>query len=192
MVPLRLHLLYVKAMFHFKPLPLSGAFLITLPCFEDNRGNFTKAFQHSIFHHAGIDFRLQESYFSLSKKDVIRGMHFQTPPHQHAKIVYCPTGSILDVIVDLRRDSSTFGQYVATELSGENHLAYYIPEGFAHGFKALTNDAMTYYLVSSEYSKDQDTGIRYDSIGIDWQCDAPVLSERDLSFPSLKDFESPF
>lgn len=179
-------------MFHFKPLPLSGAFLITLPSFEDQRGNFTKTFQHSFFGQEHIDFKLQESYFSLSFKDVIRGMHFQLPPHDHAKIVYCPQGSILDVIVDLRKGSATYGQYYAAELSADNHLAYYIPKGFAHGFKALNDNAMTYYLVSSEYSREHDTGIRYDSFGFDWECAMPVLSERDLSFSTLQSFESPF
>lgn len=187
-----LHLLYVTTMFHFKPLPLTGAFIITLPSFEDNRGNFTKAFQHSFFQSEGIDFSLKESYFSNSKKDVIRGMHFQTPPHHHSKIVYCPYGNILDVIIDLRKESSTYGQYAATELSAENHLAYYIPEGFAHGFKALTENAMTYYLVSSEHNKEHDTGIHYDSFGFDWQCPHPVISDRDLSFPTLSEFNSPF
>jgi dTDP-4-dehydrorhamnose 3,5-epimerase/CDP-3, 6-dideoxy-D-glycero-D-glycero-4-hexulose-5-epimerase len=179
-------------MFHFNPLPLSGAFIITLPSFDDRRGNFTKTFQHSFFRQAGIDFQLQESYFSLSRKEVIRGMHFQLPPHDHAKIVYCPQGSIIDVLIDLRKESGTYGRHYATELSAANHLAYYIPEGFAHGFKALSDNAMTCYLVSSEYSQQHDTGIRYDSFGFDWNCAAPVLSERDLSFPSLKDFASPF
>lgn len=179
-------------MFHFKPLPLAGAYLITLPAFEDNRGLFIKSFQDSFFQQQDIAFRLQESYFSLSAKDVIRGMHFQLPPHQHAKIVYCPLGNILDVIVDLRKDSATYEQFYATELSENNHLAYYIPEGFAHGFKSLSDNAMTCYLVSSEYSKDQDTGIRYDSFGFDWNCTAPVLSPRDLSFGTLQDFDSPF
>lgn len=187
-----LYSLHVTAMFHFNSLPLSGAFLITLPAFADNRGSFIKTFQHPFFEAAGIGFTLQESYFSLSHKDVIRGMHFQTPPHQHAKIVYCPHGAILDVLVDLRTDSSTYGAHYATELSAANHLAYYIPEGFAHGFKALTDHAMTCYLVSSEHSKEQDTGIRYDSFGFDWQCQAPLLSERDLSFAALDGFSSPF
>lgn len=179
-------------MFHFKPLPLSGAFLITLPSFEDRRGTFTKTFQESIFREQHIAFSLKESYFSFSHKGVIRGMHFQLPPHDHAKVVFCPRGSILDVIVDLRRQSPTFGRYIATELSAENHLAYYIPSGFAHGFQALSDEAMTYYLVSSEYDKAHDTGIRYDSFGFDWPGDTPVLSDRDLSFPTLQAFGSPF
>jgi dTDP-4-dehydrorhamnose 3,5-epimerase len=176
----------------FQELPLPGARLITLPAFFDDRGSFTKTFHDTTLQNAGISFELKESYFSISNKDVIRGMHFQLPPHQHAKIVFCPKGAILDVIVDLRRDSLTYGRHYAQELSEANHLAYYIPEGFAHGFKSLTDDAMTYYLVTSEYSRDHDTGIRYDSIGFDWQLASPVISERDLSFPSIGAFDSPF
>lgn len=178
-------------MWQFEPI-LNGAYIITLPAFYDDRGSFVKTFHDTTLKENGIDFQLKESYFSFSKKDVIRGMHFQIPPHQHAKIVFCPQGAILDVIIDLRKESATYGQYVATELSADNHKAYYIPEGFAHGFKSLTDDAITYYLVSSEYSQEHDTGIIYNSFGFDWQTAQPIISARDLSFPSLKEFESPF
>lgn len=173
-------------------LPLAGACLITLPQSHDARGTFVKTFHTTSLEKHGIHFDLRESYFSLSKKDVIRGMHFQLPPHHHSKVVFCPQGAILDVIVDLRKGSATYGNYYAHILSAENHLAYYIPEGFAHGFKSLTEDAMTYYLVSSEYSGPHDTGIRYDSIGMEWDVAAPTLSARDLSFGTLAAFESPF
>lgn len=171
---------------------LSDARLITLPSSTDNRGLFVKTYHETLLRNAGIEFTLRESYFSLSKKDVIRGMHFQLPPHQHSKIVFCPQGAILDVVVDLRRSSATYGMHVAQVLSASNNMAWYIPEGFAHGFKALTDDAMTYYLVSSEYSKGEDTGIRYDTLGIDWDVHDPTLSARDLSFVALADFDSPF
>jgi dTDP-4-dehydrorhamnose 3,5-epimerase len=171
---------------------LNGAKLITLPSSQDARGTFVKTFHETTLAQAGIEFTLRESYYSFSKKDVIRGMHFQLPPHQHAKVVFCPQGAILDVIVDLRRHSSTYGHHYATELSAANHKAYYIPEGFAHGFRALTDDAMTYYLVSSVYSAAHDAGIRYDSIGYDWEVHQPILSARDLSFGTLADFDSKF
>ncbi len=171
---------------------LNGAKIITMPSSQDARGVFVKTFHDTNLKAAGIDFVLKESYFSLSKKDVIRGMHFQTPPHQHSKIVFCPQGAILDVIVDLRMDSPTFMQHYATELSAENHKAYYIPEGFAHGFKSLTDDAITYYLVSSEYSQLNDTGVRYDRIGFDWGVQDPIISARDLSFIAMLEFESVF
>lgn len=171
---------------------LNGAKLIQLPVFADDRGTFVKTFHDKTLRDAGIQFELKESYFSYSKAGVIRGMHFQLPPHQHSKLVFCPRGAIMDVIVDLRRESDTYGKYYATELSGENNKAYFIPEGFAHGFKAITEDAITYYLVSSEYSREHDTGIRFDSFGYDWNIASPIISERDLSFCSLQDFDSPF
>jgi len=176
----------------FEQLPLAGAYLITLPSSQDARGTFVKTFHEISLAAAGIQFTLRESYFSFSHKDVIRGMHFQLPPHHHAKVVFCPQGAILDVIVDLRKASPTYGQHYATELSADNHKAYYIPEGFAHGFKALTDNAMTYYLVSTEYSGPHDTGVRYDSIGFDWGVVNPIVSARDLSFGTLGDFKSPF
>jgi len=179
-------------MWHFESLPLKDAALITLPAFHDDRGSFIKSFHQSTLRENGINFQLSESYFSYSKIDVIRGMHFQLPPHHHSKIVFCPQGAILDVIIDLRKESYSYGQHIARELSAENHKAYYIPEGFAHGFKALTEGAMTYYLVSSEYHPDSDSGIRFDSFGFDWDTKNPTLSARDLSFPNLDAFESPF
>lgn len=179
-------------MWKFHALPLKDAYLIDMPAFEDERGDFVKTFHHTTMLGAYIDFPLLESYFSHSKKDVIRGMHFQLPPHHHAKIVFCPQGAILDVIVDLRKDSETYGKYYAHELSAANHKGYYIPEGFAHGFKALEDDSITYYLVTSEYSKEHDTGILYNSFGYDWEVAAPIISPRDLSFPKLEGFSSPF
>ena len=171
---------------------LADARIITLPAPADDRGIFVKTFHDNTLKASGIDFTLRESYFSTSKKDVIRGMHFQTPPYQHAKMVFCPHGAILDVIIDLRKDSATYGQYITQELSLENHKALYIPAGFAHGFKALTEGAITYYLVSSEYSKDNDTGILYNSFGFDWQVANPIISQRDLSFQTLSELQTPF
>jgi dTDP-4-dehydrorhamnose 3,5-epimerase len=179
-------------MWQFHSLPLKDAFLIDMPAFNDERGDFVKTFHHTTMIGAGINFPLLESYFSHSKKDVIRGMHFQTPPHHHAKIVFCPQGAILDVIVDLRKNSPTYGKYYAHELSAENHKGYYIPEGFAHGFKALVDDAITYYLVTSEYSKEHDTGILYNSFDYYWGIADPIISDRDLSFPRLDELVSPF
>jgi len=173
-------------------IPLPGAKLISLPAFGDDRGLFVKTFHDTTLQQAGIHFTLKESYFSISRRNVIRGMHFQLPPHGHSKIVFCPKGAILDVILDLRKESSTYGQHHAEELSEDNHRAYFIPEGFAHGFKALTEGALTYYLVSSEYHKESDTGIRWDSFGFDWNVAEPIISARDQSFVEVKDFHSSF
>lgn len=179
-------------MYSPQALDIPGAFLLPLPSFPDERGVFVKTFQDTVWRQAGIHFRLKESYFSFSEKDVIRGMHFQVPPHQHSKIVFCPRGAITDVIVDLRRDSPAYKKFIAVTLSEASPQAIYIPEGCAHGFHALQAGSMTYYLVSSEYSKEHDSGIRYDSFGYDWNVARPVLSGRDLSFPQLKDFDTPF
>lgn len=119
-------------------------------------------------------------------------MHFQLPPHQHAKIVCCPQGAILDVLLDLRKDSNTYGHFFSAELSAANHQALYIPEGFAHGFQSLTDNAMTLYLVSSAYQSDADTGILYNSFGMNWPGANQIISDRDLSFPAFTGWRSPF
>lgn len=177
---------------NLRQLHLKDAQVLQLFSATDDRGEFVKCFHETTLKIAGIDFQLKESYFSVSHKNVIRGMHFQLPPHQHAKIVYCPQGAILDVIVDLRKKSPTYGKSHAEVLSSENHHALYIPEGFAHGFKSLTDGAITAYLVSSEYHKDSDTGLRWDSVGFDWGLDHPIVSTRDAALPRFDEFESPF
>jgi dTDP-4-dehydrorhamnose 3,5-epimerase/CDP-3, 6-dideoxy-D-glycero-D-glycero-4-hexulose-5-epimerase len=137
----------------------------------------------------GIHFQLQESYFPISDTDVIRGMHFQLPPHQHSKIVFCPQGAILDVIIDLRKSSTQFGKCYSPILSAENHKGFYIPERFAHGFKSLCDNAITYYLVSSQYHQQSDIGIAFDSITFDWGCNQPITSvgnKKILNFNNLK------
>jgi dTDP-4-dehydrorhamnose 3,5-epimerase len=176
----------------FEPISLEGAYLITLPTSHDARGTFVKTFHEGLMAKHGIQFTLRESYYSFSKKDVIRGMHFQLPPHDHSKFVFCPTGAIMDVIVDLRKGSATYRQYCCNELSADNHKALYIPEGFAHGFKSLADGSMTYYLLSSVYNKEHDTGVRYDSIELDWGVAQPIISDRDRSFVGLEEFASPF
>jgi dTDP-4-dehydrorhamnose 3,5-epimerase len=179
-------------MWDIKPLPIPGAFLMQLPKFSDNRGSFIKTFHADTFIQNGIEFQLKESFFSVSNKDVIRGMHFQNPPYDHDKIVLCPQGSILDVIVDLRTSSPTYKQHYAHVLSAENHLAFFIPKGLAHGFKSLEDNAITYYLVSSVHEPSADNGVLYNSCGIEWNCTNPIVSQRDLQFPALADFKSLF
>lgn len=179
-------------MFKISETTIHQVFEIEMPCFKDLRGSFTKIFQDSIFLKAGISFSLKESYFSVSEKEVIRGMHFQLPPHQHHKIVFCPHGKVQDVAVDLRKKSPTFGQFYSTFLSAGNHKALFIPEGCAHGFKSIEDKSMTFYFVSSEYNQEADSGILWNSFGMDWQCEKPLLSERDRSFPPFSAFESPF
>ena len=160
---------------------------------DDERGAFIKPFHDTDFKANGIDFELKESFYSTSVKNVIRGMHFHAPPHQHSKIVFCTAGCVLDVALDLRKESSTYGKFVTAELCFQNSQAVYIPEGFAHGFLSLTKESTLFYFVSGEYNREADGGVRYDSFGMDWPLKGnAILSPRDLEFPALVDFKSPF
>jgi dTDP-4-dehydrorhamnose 3,5-epimerase len=172
--------------------PLEQLKLIELPYFCDHRGSFTKSFHAAQFHSLGIDFVAQEEFCSVSRRGVIRGMHFQLPPDDHAKLVFCPHGQILDVAVDLRKASPTYGEHFATELGEENHRAIFIPPGFAHGFLSLEDRSLVFYSVSSIHSPTNDRGIRWDSFGMDWRTTAPIISDRDLQHPPLREFSSPF
>ena len=119
-------------------------------------------------------------------------MHFQTPPHEHAKLVYCADGSVTDVLLDLRSQSPTYGQPIALPLTSESGQALYLAAGIAHGFVAIEAPALMIYNVTSEYSPTHDTGVRWDSFGFDWSVTDPVISERDRGFSELSDFVSPF
>ena len=159
---------------------------------DDDRGSFVKSFHRSSFSEAGIEFELAESFYSTSKKNVIRGMHFHNPPFDHAKIVFCTQGSILDVALDLRQASSTYGHYVAKELSTEDHNALFIPKGFAHGFLSLSDDSTAFYFVDGEYVASADDGILFSSFGMPWPVDDFVVSPRDQAFVDFANFKSPF
>lgn len=159
---------------------------------SDNRGEFRKAFNYSFLKSQNIDFQLKESIYSTSSLNVLRGLHFHSPPYDHAKIVLCTAGAILDVALDLRVGSPTYGQSVSQELSFENHKALYIPRGFAHGFLALTPSATTFYFIDGEYVASADGGVRWDSAGITWPAEHPIVSERDQAFPAFDHFQSPF
>jgi len=119
-------------------------------------------------------------------------MHFQVPPHAHSKLVYCVHGAVHDVVLDLRKDSPTFGQSAGMELSAENRHIVLIPVGFAHGFRSLTAGSCMIYKTDAVYAPDHDTGIRWDSFGYAWGIEAPLLSERDAAFAAFHDFTSPF
>ena len=158
----------------------------------DHRGSFVKTFHQDSFRQYGIDFEMKESFYSISHQHVIRGLHFQHPPHDHAKIVFSIGGSILDTVLDIRKGSPTYGHSIQVELSASNHLGLFIPTGMAHGFKSLSDHSITFYLVSSQNHKGADDGIYYDSVGIDWQCPNPIVSDRDMSFVHFENFNSPF
>ncbi|QNE38410.1 dTDP-4-dehydrorhamnose 3,5-epimerase [Hymenobacter sp. NBH84] len=170
---------------------LTGVQLLENFVSQDKRGTFVKTFHAGAFQEHGLAVDFRESYYSISHKNVIRGMHFQLPPHEHDKLVYVTQGEILDVIVDLRPDSPSYRQHLAVSL-GEHARAIYIPRGCAHGFLTLSDTATVVYNVTSVYEPKADAGIRWDSIGFEWPVQAPVVSDRDAAFKSLADFQPTF
>ncbi|HEY1717506.1 MAG TPA: dTDP-4-dehydrorhamnose 3,5-epimerase [Verrucomicrobiae bacterium] len=171
---------------------LAGVHIIRPRVFEDARGSFVKTYHAQTLRAAGLAFQPQEEFFSTSHREVIRGMHFQLPPHTQARLVYCIAGKVLDVIVDLRKSSPAFGHVRTHELSAANREMLFIPEGFAHGFLALEEPGAMVYLASPVHSPPHDAGIAWDSINFQWPVKNPILSVRDRKFPALRDFQSPF
>lgn len=171
---------------------LDGCYSVTPFTANDNRGKFVKTYNYDMFAKLGMPTDWKEEYLSYSKKGVIRGMHFQTPPHDHDKLVFCLHGRALDVVLDLRTKSFTYGKYFKLILEGGNNKGLYVPRGFAHGFLALDDDTIMQYKVNSVYAPEADMGLRWDSFGLDWGISDPILSRRDLEHPTFMDFESPF
>lgn len=170
---------------------LPGVRLVAQQRFSDARGSFVKTYARALFDEHGLPFDFREEFYSFSHRDVIRGMHFQVPPHDHAKLVYCPQGAVLDVLVDLRRGPGQ-GRVASVVLGEDEPALLFIPSGIAHGFKALADRSLMVYKTSTEHAPEHDRGIRWDSIGFDWDCARPVVSQRDAGHPRLADFQSPF
>ncbi|MDQ0903911.1 dTDP-4-dehydrorhamnose 3,5-epimerase [Paenibacillus sp. V4I7] len=160
--------------------------------FVDERGHFVKTFHSEVYLESGLETNFVEQYYSHSKKGVLRGLHFQTPPKEHNKLVYCISGNVMDVVVDLREGSPTYGKYEIFELNDVTHSIIYIPSGLAHGFIVLSESATLMYNVSSVYSAQCDTGIHWDSLLIPWPIKYPIISKRDSDFVRFSDFKSPF
>jgi dTDP-4-dehydrorhamnose 3,5-epimerase len=175
----------------FENLGIEGCYLVKNFVAHDNRGTFVKTFHEEEFHSAGLQTKFRESYYSLSKKDVIRGMHFQTPPHEHDKLVYVTHGEIMDVVLDIRKASQTYGQCISVRLRALSD-SIYIPKGCAHGFLTLSLEATVVYNVSTVYNPLADGGILWNSFGFEWQINDPIISSRDSAFDSFKTFNSPF
>ena len=171
---------------------IPGLKLIHLNKMTDLRGDFLKVFNEDYFVENGLMTNFKESYYSVSKKDVIRGMHFQIPPAEHNKLVYINHGSILDVILDIRKSSPSFGQYFSIKLTCDRPTVVYIPIGCAHGFLSLEDQSMVTYLQSSCYNRESDKGLKYDSFNMEWGINNPILSERDSTFPRLSETENYF
>ncbi len=176
---------------------IDGVLILRPRVFSDARGYFfesynRKAFDEAIGHH--VDF-VQDNQ-SASTRGVMRGLHFQRPPFTQAKLVRCMRGRVLDVAVDIRKGSPSYGRHIAVELSDENQLQFFIPRGFAHGFAVLSDEAVFQYKCDNYYAPEADGGISIVDplLGIDWHIDTAeaILSEKDTRHPMLRDFDSPF
>ena len=175
-----------------KKTKLDGCLQIELPFFQDQRGDFIKTYQGSAFESFGINFKCAEEFVTTSSRNVIRGMHFQIPPFDHEKMVYCLSGKVKDVVLDIRTGSETYGLFEIFELDGNCPTAIYIPKGFAHGFRALEDNSVMSYRVSTEHDSATDLGIHWSSFGCDWGITEPVVSLRDDAHQPLHKFKSPF
>lgn len=175
---------------------IEGVLIIEPRLFNDARGYFFESYNRKNYEEAGITADFVQDNESCSTRGVMRGLHFQRPPYAQAKLVRCVKGKVLDVAVDIRKGSPTYGQHVAVELSEENHRQFFIPRGFAHGFAVLSDTAVFQYKCDNYYHPEADGGISIqdDTLGIDWQIDPTevLLSEKDTKHPLLKDFDSPF
>lgn len=171
---------------------IPGCYEITPLVLRDERGAFVKTFHHKVFSGHGLTTDWREEYYSTSHHGVLRGLHFQLPPHDHDKMVYCLTGRVLDAVVDLRKGSPTYGRYALLELDAENANMLYIPRGLAHGFYVLSDSATMLYKVSSVHAPEHEAGILWSSVGIPWATGSPCLSQRDTLLPTFERFSSPF
>jgi len=172
----------------FTETKLRGAFLIELEKHADGRGFFARTFCQEAFEAHGLNWRVVQCNVSFSRrKGTLRGMHFQIAPFAEAKLVRCTSGSIHDVIIDLRPASPTFRQHFAVELSAENRKMLYIPEEFAHGFQTLKDDTEVFYQMSQSYSAEHARGVRWNdsAFGIDWPAGVRTIIERDQNYPDF-------
>lgn len=169
---------------------LEGVVIIEPDVFADERGFFLETFEESRYREAlGIEDRFVQDNLSMSKKGVLRGLHYQAPPFGQGKLVSVLSGKVFDVAVDIRFGSPTFGKHVGVELSGENHRQFFVPAGFAHGFAVLSDTALFAYKCTNVYSREHDRGVLWSdpALGIDWDITDPIVSEKDQRHPLLAD-----
>lgn len=175
---------------------IEGLVIIEPKVFKDARGYFFESFSQREFEEKVRKVNFVQDNESMSSYGVMRGFHFQRPPYTQSKLVRCVIGKVQDVAVDIRKGSPTYGQYVAVELSEENHRQIFIPRGFAHGFSVLSEKAIIQYKCDNFYAPEADSGIsiKDESFGIDWKIptENAILSEKDIKHLCLKDFDSPF
>ena len=171
---------------------IQGVKLIRPNSYSDVRGGFVKVYSEDVFRDLGFEINIIESYYSISKKNTIRGMHFQIPPFEHSKIVYVSYGDIKDVVLDIRSKSPTYGQYFEINLNANNSKILLIPPGCAHGFLSNSNGTIVNYLQTSSHNIDYDNGIKFDSFGYRWNVRKPIISNRDMELQLFTNFETPF
>lgn len=175
---------------------IKGVVIIEPRLFKDDRGYFFESYSERDFNKQVSEVHFVQDNESKSSYGVMRGLHFQRPPFTQSKLVRCVKGAVLDVAVDIRKDSPTYGQHVAVELTEDNHRQFFIPRGFAHGFAVLSPEAIFQYKCDNFYHPEADGGISIldISLGIDWRIptEHAILSEKDTKHPLLKDFDSPF
>lgn len=177
----------------FETTPVPGLLVIRPRASADVRGTFAKTFLAEDFSAYGLATTFAEEYHTVSKRGVVRGMHFQTPPYDHDKMVFCVHGRVLDVVLDLRVGSPTYGRVASFDLSGPDGHGLYIPQGCAHGFAALSDDAVMTYKVTTAYAPEHDAGILWSSVpGFEWPVAEPTVSDRDAAFQPFDAFVSPF
>lgn len=172
-----------------KETVLKGVFEVFCKKFSDHRGEFIKTFHSEIFEKNGLRTDFKENFFSISKKNVIRGMHFQTGVDSHDKLIYVTSGKILDVVVNINSKSRDFGKYFVTEINSNNPRAIYISRDYAHGFLTLSEIATVIYSTTSVHNPKADFGIHWNSFGFEWPVKDPILSDRDKSFIQLDNFK---
>lgn len=181
--------------FHILEEPLPGLKVIQPDVFGDHRGFFMEMWNVNHFNKIGLDLNLMQDNLSYSAQGTLRGLHFQAPPHGQGKLVTVIDGQVLDVVVDIRKSSPTYGKHYAIELSRENHLMFFVPPGFAHGFLVQSETALFHYKVShAGYNKASEGGLQWDdpALGIDWGISNPILSEKDKAYIGFDAFQSPF
>ena len=173
---------------------LSGLLVIDPKVFGDERGYFFESFNEETYKAAGLIERFVQDNESRSGKGVLRGLHFQEPPYAQGKLVRVARGAVMDVSVDIRKDSPTYGEWVAYELTEHNKRQLWIPPGFAHGFVTLEDDTIFIYKCSNIYKKESENSIRWNDpeLNIDWGIADPIVSEKDKSSPLFKELKSPF
>lgn len=179
-------------MIEVNELGLPGTFVIQAHVFRDNRGEFHKTIHRPSFEKFGLQWSFAEQFYTKSGKDVVRGMHYQRPPHDHVKLIYCTEGEAIDVLLDLRTFSPTYGKCVDVTLKGGDGQSIYIPKGVAHGFRSVVDNTTIVYAVTTAHEPSADQGVLWNSIEYDWQIKNPKLSARDQNLPSFGDLSSPF